>query len=66
MQVVVLVHVRQSLQRLKHYVTNHLLWEKFSPLSHKLVHVQVQVLEHEVEGVSIQVDLVKAHNVWMR
>ena len=65
MQVVVLVHVGQSLQGLKHYVANHLLWEELSSFSHQLVHVEVKVFKDEVEGVSVQVDLIKAHNVWM-
>ena len=48
MQVVVLVHVGQTLQRLKHYIANHLLWEELSSLPHQLVHVQVEVLEHKM------------------
>jgi len=65
-QVVVLVHVTESLQRLEHNVADHLLREEFTTFAHQLVNVQVEVLKHEVQGVLLETNLVKAHNIRMR
>ena len=51
MQVVVLVHVGQSLQRLKHNVPDHLLGEELASLTHQLVHIEVEVLEDELKSI---------------
>ena len=65
-QIVVLVHVGQTLQGLKHDVPDHLLRKKLLSLAHELVDVEVEVLEDEVEGVLLQTDFVKADNIRVR
>ena len=63
MQVVLLVHVSQALQGLKHYVAYQLLREKLTPFSHQLIHVQVQVLKYELQSVLLEADFIEAHNI---
>lgn len=59
------VHVGKSLEGLEHNVSNHLLREKFAAFAHQLVHIQVQVLEDEVQSVLLQTHFVQAHDVRM-
>ena len=57
-EIILLVHVGQTLKCLEHYIPDHLLRKQFPPLTHKLVHVQVKVFENEVQHILLQVDLI--------
>ena len=65
MEVVVLVHVGETLQRLKHNVSDLVLREETLPILHQLVHVLVKVLEHEVQNILLQDHFVQLDYVWM-
>ena len=62
-QIVVLVHVGQTLQGLEQDVADNLFGEEFAPFSHQLVDVQVQVLKHEVQSVLLEANLVQLHYI---
>ena len=58
MEIILLVHVGQTLKCLEHDIPDHLLRKQLPPLTHKLVHVQVKVFENEVQHILLQVDLI--------
>ena len=66
MQVVLLMHICESLERLEHDVANHLLGEKLAALLHQLVYVEVQVFEDIMESVSFEDHLVELDDVGVR
>ena len=65
MEVVLLVHVRETLQRLKHYVTNHQFWKQLFPILHQLVYVHVEELKHKVQSATIEDHFIQLYDVWM-
>jgi hypothetical protein len=65
MEVIVLVHVGETLQRLKHDIADLVLREESLPILHQLVHVLVKVLEYEVQDIFLQDHLVQLDYVWM-
>ena len=65
MQVVLLVHIRKPLERLEHDVSDQLFWKELLPLTHELVHVQVEIFEHEVQHVFLEYDLIELNDIWV-
>jgi hypothetical protein len=65
MEIILFVHVSESLQSLVHNIADEVLWKQFFSLFHKLVHVHVQKLKDEVECIPFQNDFVELDDVWM-
>lgn len=66
MKVVVLVHVSQPLQGLKHNISNLVFTEEFLPFLHELVDIDVEVFKDEVEYVLVENDFVELNDVGVR
>jgi hypothetical protein len=66
MEVVLLVHVRQTLKYLENDVSDHVFGEQFLPILHHLVHVLIEILKDEVKCVLLKDHLVQLDDVRMR
>jgi len=65
MKIVLFVHVRKTLQRLEHYVSDHLLWKQLLTFLHQLVNVHIKKLKDKVQSASIQNNLIQLNNIRM-
>lgn len=63
---ILLMHIGKSLQRLVNDVPNEVFWKELLPLFHQLVHIEIQVLKHEVQCVPLKDHLVQLDYVGVR